>query len=71
MLLAKSCIRSTFLLDRFEVETAHKAELLQALQWLEVLWQLCESCFQKYVTQQQLLVQYVNVRRTSCCCKRS
>jgi len=35
------------MLDRFEVQTAYKVELLQALQWcVEVLWRLCESCFQ-------------------------
>jgi len=60
------------LLDRFEVETEYKVELLQAFQWcLEVLRWLCESCFQKYMAQRGLLVQYVHIRRNSSCCKRS
>jgi len=51
------------LLDRFGVEAVYKVELLQALQWcLEVLWWLCESCFQKYTAQRRLLVQYVYKR---------
>jgi len=33
-----------------------KGWLLQALQWcLEVLWRLCESCFQKYMARRWLL----------------
>jgi len=58
-----------FAVDRFEVEAEYKAELLQALKWcLEVLRRLC---FQKYMAQRWLLVQYVYIRRTSSCCKRS
>jgi len=37
----------------------------------EALWRLCESCFQKYMVRQWLLVQYVYIRRTSSYCKRS
>ena len=65
MLLAKSCIHCTMAiqLDRFEVETVYKLELLQALQWcLEVLRWLCESCFQMYTAWWRLLVQYVYKR---------
>jgi len=44
-MLAKSCIHCTILLDTFEVQTVYKVELLQAVQWLEVLQRLVNLAF--------------------------
>jgi len=46
MLLAK-VVLLYHLFDRFEVDTEYKVELLQAVEW-----QLCKSCFQKYMARQ-------------------